>query len=450
MLNLNVIFTKMSDDEINHWLEKAYIEKGKAYDDDNLSYVRTLDMIIDGVKTLLDDRKNVSAIGESFKTYSTKKYIYEHTETGPTCEMFEVDEDVQFLKENLPDIDIDIEATGTVNGTIVTSLDPIVVDLAFNLPFIEEQQHITLTYNTTSTINIDLNSIPRKDYQIMNTDDGTIVSFINFSNLADELENIEFSQTIEWPFEIKFKTDTPAKKFAKADTLAQKIVALLGKEKLINKVADYKSTHQSGSGRATRAQNQAKKEEEAIRRTARANAGKTKTQIMTELLQNINGVTEVISIDTGNDVYYKAFRVRITNGKVYEILMARILTQEELDNDKKPFMCRPLGEPLRAQRFDNRTDVINWLTNIINAADQLELTPRERSMRRAQGQSLTDSLSATYNKYVDEGNKFIEGTSTLSIDELEQLYNKLMDNEDKLSDEQMTKISDICSQLDEL
>lgn len=389
MLNLDVNFKNMSVEELNEWLQNAYEEIGNAYEQENFRYANQIDMLVDLAKRYLPNN-DPNALGESFASYVNKKIITEHTETGPSCNLLDIDENILFIKENIPDIDIDAEVTGLAQDGVLTELDPIVIDIAFDLPYIEDQQHITLTYNTADTVNVNLAGIPRSDYGTMKSGDDTIVSFKEITNLSDELVDTEFSETIEWPFEIKFKSAVASNKFAKAKTLAQKIVLLLGKEKLINKVDDYKSTHQKGSNQATRQAAREEAERQAIRRRVINTAGRTKSQILQEMLEGVDGVTNVTVSDIpGNNIYYKKFTFRVAaSGNNYEILMARTLSPEEIADGKKAFVCRMITDNERGTQCDNRDAVITWVENLVSAANRrnanANLTPREREMMRLQ------------------------------------------------------------------
>lgn len=394
MLNMDLDFKNLAIDELDQWLKEAAQAKYDAYEQDNIREANQIGLMMDIVEHIKRRKMTPNAIGESFSVYSSKKNINEHTETGNTVGLFEVDENLILLKNNLPDLDVDAEVTGTIENGILVSLDPIVVDIAFELKYLDEpEQHITLTYSTADNISINLSSIPKADYSTMEMGGETIVSFKNLTHLADECE-AEFSETVEWPFEIKFKSTTAANKYNKATSIAEKITLLLGKDKLINKVDDYKSTHQKGSNQATRQSAREEAERQMIRRRVVATAGKTKSQILQELLEQIPGVASVTVSDSNNAIYYKNFRVRINNGnKMYEILMGRTLTPEEIADGKRPFVCRPLGDQLRAQAFDTRDEVVDWLENTIRAVEQQAatagLTPRERQelrLRAARGE----------------------------------------------------------------
>ena len=390
MLDFDKNFTELSIDELDNWLKAAYQQRADYLDNDNISDANSLDMLIDVVKQIKNRKINEepTAIGESLTTYSTKKKINEHTETGKTCLLFEVYENLRMLKESLPDLDVDTEVTGTVENGYLVSLDPIVVDIAFELKYLDEaEQHITLTYTTADNIHINLAGIPRADYSTMEMGGETIISFKSLLHLGDECE-AEFTETIEWPFEIKFKSVTAAKKYNNALTNAERITLLLGKEKLINKVEDYKSTHQRGSNQATRAAAKAAAEEQEIRNHVIATAGKTKSQILKELIEDIDGIGPVTVSDLNNPVYYKKFSFRIlANNAPYEILMARTLSPEEMAQGKKAFICRMLNDQERALQCNNRDQVITWLENKVAslnaAAHTANLTPRERAELRA-------------------------------------------------------------------
>ena len=111
------------------------------------------------------------------------------------------------------------------------------------MEFLDEQQHIVLTYTPVTEItSLDIDSIPAKDYKVTSSDEGVMIAFKSISNLADELGETEFTETIEWPFEMSFKSATVEKKFNKNATLGAKIVALLGKDHLIDKVQGYLNT----------------------------------------------------------------------------------------------------------------------------------------------------------------------------------------------------------------
>ena len=267
MLNLDVVPSKMSGAEIKAWLNECSAEIEKAYDDDNVSYAQKLDGIYQIVKQMGIEKLQE----ESFTNYlKYANFLNESvTEEGnQEIDLLEVDENIESLKKKLQDCEINVSATATLDENLkVVDFSPITVDIAFKLAYIDEMQHILLTYTATEIPTfLDIESIPKKDYKNTPTDTGMEVSFKSITNLADELTGqVTFKESIEWPFEMDFKSAAVEKKFNKNASLVAKIVALLGKEQLINKVSGYQSTHSSGSNRQTRARREAEEIRSSIR-----------------------------------------------------------------------------------------------------------------------------------------------------------------------------------------
>lgn len=362
---------------LRKWLSEAYKQRINAYECGNLHKVKIIEKLINKAQ------KTKYTLNES-------KILREFTENNENVPLYVVDENLLILSKELKDVDIDVEITGVVENNTLVEIDPIVVDITFTLPYLEtEEQHIILTYTPNTEVNVSLESIPQKDYSTMNIGGETIISFKTLKHLADELD-VDFTETIEWPFEIKFKSVTASKKFDSAFSLGEKIVLLLGKNKFINKVEDYKSTHQSGKNQATRNIAKQRKEEEEIKQRIINNRGKTKSQIMKELIENIDGVSDVRVFDLDKDIYFKSFRFVIdANNKNYEILMARSLSDEELAANKKPFIGRVIGEYENTFTCNTRDEIIEWVRNITKNAKQKaslqNLSARERNELRMRG-----------------------------------------------------------------
>ena len=207
MLNLDVTPAKMSSAEIENWLNECSVEIEKAYNEDNITYAQKLDTIYQVVKQMKIDKIKE----ESFSGYlKYNNFLNESvTEDGnQETDLIEVDETLNSLKKNLKNSEINLEATATLDEDLkVVDFSPVVIDIQFKLDFLDEPQHIILTY-TPSTIPTELNidSLPKKDYKSTPTETGMEVSFKSISNLADELEGISFAEQIEWPFEMDFKS----------------------------------------------------------------------------------------------------------------------------------------------------------------------------------------------------------------------------------------------------
>ena len=241
MLNLDVVPSKMTGAEIKSWLNECAAEIEKAYDDDNVAYAQKLDSIYQVVKQMGIEKLQE----ESFTNYlKYTNFLNESvTEEGnQEIDLLEVDENIESLKKKLQDCEINVSASATLDENLkVVDFSPITVDIAFKLAYIDEKQHIVLTYTASEIPTfLDIESIPERDYKNTPTESGMEVTFKSITNLADELTGqVTFKESIEWPFEMDFKSAAVEKKFNKNASLVAKIVALLGKEQLINKVSGY-------------------------------------------------------------------------------------------------------------------------------------------------------------------------------------------------------------------
>lgn len=445
MLNFDIVPAEMTVAEREAWLSECSEEIAKAYDDDNITYANKLDMIYQIVKNMNNEKKN-----ESFQ-YRVKHSILLETvqqEGNPEIDLIEVDENINSLKDELKDCDIEINATVTLDGeNKIVDFPPIVVDIAFKLEYLDEKQHIILTYTPSSIpTELDIDSIPAKDYKTTFIENGLIVTFKSISNLADELGGLPFNETIEWPFEMDFKSAAVEKKFNKNKTLTAKIISLLGPDQLINKVSGYRSTHSSGSNKATRANKAA----EQLRTTIRSRGPvKTRNQILKELLEGIPEVTNITEYDVpGNGRYYKRFRLTFRGG-IMDVFNGGVnfMVSDKVAGgfgNKRQFYTDM--EDRTASIEDTRNKMIAYVKdrihNIQNPPSRNPLGNRERTET-----SPRFDINDVYNDFVKTANEIIAGTSNTPISALERKYDQLMDSERFLSDEQTRTIMELATQL---
>ena len=242
MLNLDVTPSTMTLNELREWLKECRNEISDAYDQDDIARANKLSDIYDAVKTF-----EATAANESFKDFVKFNMLSESiTEEGNNTYLIEVDEMIEHIKKNVKNADINIDMTAnfdTDNNLI--EISPLTVDISFDLEFLDEQQHIILTYTPVTEItSLDIDSIPAKDYKVTSSDEGVMIAFKSISNLADELGETEFTETIEWPFEMSFKSATVEKKFNKN---AKEKVALLPHFMYNESVNSTKARHIPGS-----------------------------------------------------------------------------------------------------------------------------------------------------------------------------------------------------------
>lgn len=447
MLNLDVTPAEMSSDEIKSWLNECAAEIEKAYDEDNITYANKLDMIYQAVKQMGAEKlKN-----ESFKGYMKASFLSESvTEDGnDTTSLIEVDECVNSIKRELKNCEVELDAKVTVDANLkVVDFQPITVDIGFKLPYIDDLQHIVLTY-TPSEIptDLDIDSIPVKDYKATPQGENTEITFKSITNLSDNLPELMFKETIEWPFEMDFKSAAVEKKFNKNKTLSAKIVALLGKEQLINKVSGYQSTHSSGSNRATRA----KREAEVIRAAVRARGPfKSRTEILKDTLTAIPGITSVREMDVMSDhKYYKKFRITFNGGwfDVFNGGMDFRVTDSTGGFGNSQEFRTDTHDP-DASVNNTRNKVVAYIKQRMEAIKRGGISARERAALEMRNRPQRRDLTTEYNEFVKMAEETLAGTNVTSRDVLSDKYDRLMYSERFLSDEQMAKISELATQLD--
>ena len=447
MLNLDVTPAEMSSDEIKSWLNECAAEIEKAYDEDNITYANKLDMIYQAVKQMGAEKlKN-----ESFKGYMKASFLSESvTENGnETTSLIEVDECINTVKKQLKDCEVELDAKVTVDANLkVVDFPPITVDIGFKLPYIDDLQHIVLTY-TPSEIptDLDIDSIPAKDYKAIPQGENTEIAFKSITNLSDNLPELMFKETIEWPFEMDFKSAAVEKKFNKNKTLTAKIVALLGKEQLINKVSGYQSTHSSGSNRATRA----KREAEVIRASVRARGPfKSRTEILKDTLTAIPGITSVREMDVmGDHKYYKKFRITFNGGwfDVFNGGMDFRVTDSTGGFGNSQEFRTDTHDP-DASVNNTRNKVVAYIKQRMEAIKRGGMSARERAALEMRNRPQRRDLTTEYNEFVKMAEETLAGTNVTSRDVLSDKYDRLMYSERFLSDEQMAKITELATQLD--
>lgn len=448
MLNLDVVPSKMTGTEIKAWLNECSAEIEKAYNDDNVAYAQKLDSIYRIVKQMCIEKLQE----ESFTNYlKYANFLNESvTEEGnQEIDLLEVDENIESLKKKLKDCEINVSATATLDENLkVVDFSPITVDIAFKLAYIDEKQHILLTYTATEIPTfLDIESIPKRDYKNTPTETGMEVSFKSITNLADELTGqVTFKESIEWPFEMDFKSVAVEKIFNKNASLVAKIVALLGKEQLINKVSGYQSTHSSGSNRQTRAH----RKDEEIRSSIRAQGPfKSRSQILHDALAAIPGVTNVTEFDVpGNGKYYKRLRL-IFHGGVIDVYNGGLnfMVNDNVGGfgNKREFITDT--EDRTATVNDTRNKMLAYVKKRIETMQgALNLAARRTEAPTAPRRPQT-GIKAVYDEFVKTAEEIIAGTSDQSISSLEHKYDQLMDSERFLTDEQMAKIEELANEL---
>lgn len=447
MLNLDVTPAEMSSDEIKSWLNECAAEIEKAYDEDNITYANKLDMIYQAVKQMGAEKlKN-----ESFKGYMKAAFLSESvTENGnDATSLIEVDECINTIKKQLKDCEVELDAKVIVDANLkVVDFQPITVDIAFKLPYIDDLQHIVLTY-TPSEIptDLDIDSIPAKDYKATPQGENTEIAFKSITNLSDNLPELMFKETIEWPFEMDFKSAAVEKKFNKNKTLTAKIVALLGKEQLINKVSGYQSTHTSGSNRATRA----KREAEVIRASVRARGPfKSRTEILKDILTAIPGITSVREMDVmGDHKYYKKFRITFNGGwfDVFNGGMDFRVTDSTGGFGNSQEFKTDTHDP-DASVMNTRNKVVAYIKQRMEAIKRGGMSARERAALEMRNRPQRRDLTTEYNEFVKMAEETLAGTNVTSRDVLSDKYDRLMYSERFLTDQQMEKITQLATELD--
>lgn len=447
MLNLDVTPAKMSCDEIKSWLTECAAEISKAYDEDNIAYANKLDTIYQVVKQMGEEKcKN-----ESFRGYLSSSMLTESVteESSNPTYLIEVDEAIISFEDKLKDCDVELDAKVTVDDDLnIIDFPPITVDIGFKLPYIDEQQHIVLTYTPNGMPeNLNIDTIPAKDYTTSHTETGTVVSFKSLGNLADNLEEFEFTETIEWPFEMDFKSATVKKKFDKIKTLSGKIIALLGKDQLINKVSGYQSTHSSGSNKATRA----KREAEALKATIRARGPfKSRTEILKDTLSAIPGITSIEQLPVmGNQQYYTKFRITFKGGwfDVFNGGMNfRVMDSLGGFGNNQEFRTDPSDPDASVTKTRNK--VVAYIQKRMEDMKIAALSPRERAALAAKNKPKQRDLTTEYNEFIEMATNTLNGTKPVSRSVLTDKYDHLMYSERFLTDEQMTKLMELVTELD--
>jgi len=309
-------------------------------------------------------------------------------------------------------------------------------------------QHIVLTY-TPSEIptDLDIDSIPAKDYKATPQGENTEIIFKSITNLSDNLPELMFKETIEWPFEMDFKSAAVEKKFNKNKTLTAKIVALLGKEQLINKVSGYQSTHSSGSNRATRA----KREAEVIRASVRARGPfKSRTEILKDTLSAIPGITSIREMDVmGDHKYYKKFRITFNGGwfDVFNGGMDFRVTDSTGGFGNSQEFRTDTHDP-DASVTNTRNKVVAYIKQRMEAIKRGGMSARERAALEMRNRPQRRDLTTEYNEFVKMAEETLAGTNVTSRDVLSDKYDRLTYSERFLTDEQMEKITQLATQLD--
>ncbi len=454
MLDLDIKPNEMTSSELETWIFDCNIEIDNAYEQDNIREANQLIMMRDMVQSILNKKMKT----ESFKDYCTRhlmneRYIINEAEDEPSdpISIIDVDEDFTTLQKKLKD------ATVTLNSVMefdenneLVNINPIVVDIAFNLEYLEDEQHITITYTPASLPEaIDIDEIPTKDYKATASENGTIVTFKSLTNFADMAEDLELYEDIEWPFDMTLDNATAQKKFDKAKNTAAKIIMLLGSEYLIDKVRGYKSSHASGSNKATRNAREAEAIKTAVQNNA--NTRRTRTEVLTDMLKSIKGVTDVTVHDVaGNGLYTKRLRVYAPGGYIDVFSAGRDFRVSP--NNSSFGNSRSFGPDMSDDKHvdlnDYRNDVVAYVTSLINKFNVSSLTPRERMLKNTQTKrTAVASISDKVTEFKAHAEAFNNGDTSITLDQLTAEYEYLADNESQLNDADYSEISDIANEL---
>lgn len=434
--------THLSD--IRTWLNECRDEISDAYLKNDLKTARILSKTYDAVKEFEEKVAN-----ESFRDYLKYHMLSESvTEEGGTVSLIEVDEMKSNFDKNLKNTTTTIDAVAKFDQEDkLIELNPIVMTIKFNLEFMEEPQYIVLTYTPLSLpSDLDIDSIPKKDYKATATDDGVTVTFKSISNLADAIGDIEFKESIEWPFEMNFKSATIEKKFNKNASLGAKIIALLGKEHLIDKVSGYKSIHSAGVNKQTRNA----KEEEELRLSIRRTTGCSRTQILMDMLTAIPGITSVKEYDIpGNGKYYK--RIRLTfNGGYFDVLNGGFdfVVKDNIDKfgNQREFFTDTEDPDASIERTRNL--LVNYIIKRMKVIQNTDVSANKNGLLLHR-LGIRNDFNAVeeYNKFIADAEGVLTGEKDIPITALKNRYDKLMDNERELSDAQMGKLMDYGNEL---
>ena len=173
MLNLDVTPSTMTLNELREWLKECRNEISDAYDQDDIARANKLSDIYDAVKSF-----EATAANESFKDFVKFNMLSESiTEEGNNTYLIEVDEMIEHIKKNVKNADINIDMTANFDkDNNLIEISPLTVDISFDLEFLDEQQHIVLTYTPVTEItSLDIDSIPAKDYKVTSSDDGVMI-----------------------------------------------------------------------------------------------------------------------------------------------------------------------------------------------------------------------------------------------------------------------------------
>lgn len=454
MRELKIIPGQTSLAEVRSWLNECRDEISDAYSRDDIKTAKILSKTYDAVKEMEE-----SVAKANIRDYIKYNMLSEAvTEQGGKVSLIEVDEMKANLDKKLKNATITVDASAKFDtDNKLVEFNPVVLTIKFELDFLEEPQYIVLTYTPTSIPeDFDIDSIPTKDYKAVATDDGVLVTFKSISNLADELGELEFDETIEWPFEMTFKSATIEKKFNKNASLGAKLVALLGSDHLIDKVNGYRSTYSSGSNRQTRAakeEEKLKQEEEEIRQRVKSNAntGRSRTQILIDMLSNIPGITSAKEFDIpGNGKYYK--RIRLTfDGGFFDVMNGGLdfVVKDNADrfgNSREFFTDTDTPGASLAR---TRAMLVNYIAKRLKAIQAAKngTTPKRGLLLNRIKAAAEFDVNAEYNSFVKDAEKILTGESDIPISSLEARYNKLLDNERELSDAQMGKLLDYGQEL---
>lgn len=455
MLNLDIKPNEMTSSELETWIFDCNIEIDNAYEQDDVRRANQLAMMRDMVQGILDKKMKT----ESFKDYCTRHLMNERykinedteNETSDPVSIIDVDEDFTSLQKKLKDATVTLNAVMDFDeNNELVNVNPIIVDIAFNLEYLEDEQHITITYTPASLpADIDIDEIPVKDYKATASENGTTVTFKSLTNFADMAEDFELYEDIQWPFDMTLDSATAQKKFDKAKNTAAKIIMLLGSEHLIDKVKGYKSAHASGSNKATRNAREA----EAIKTAVQSNSNtrRTRTEVLTDMLKAIDGVTDVTVHDVaGNGLYTKRLRVYAPGGYIDVFSAGRDFrvtpNNSSFGNNRSfgPDMSDDKHEDLN----DYRKDVVAYVTSLINKFKVSTLTPRERMLKTAQrARPVVQSIADKVAEFKAHADAFNNGDTSITLDQLTLEYEYLADNESQLNDADYTAISNIADEL---
>ena len=452
-MNYNIDPKKMSREEIEDWLTECRQEISDAFFKDDIATAQKLRMLYDMVKPY-KDKVNIDIKKENFKSYLSKFILLEDTITEAMDEVpfFEIGEIYENLKEKLTDCKVSVDCQAVFDEeTQLKELKPITISVKFNLEFIPDEQEIQIVFTPTEqpeTFNID--DISAKTYKNLGYDDNNnlTIKFNKISGTDDTLidanyeiaESLMFTTDITWPFDISIEAAGNKKKYNKAVGIDGKIIALLGDQKLINSTEGYKSIRQSGLNQTTRA---AKKEAEHLRITG----GKSEDELFLDMLTNVPGIKQVSVSDIPQnpddpDRFTKKFAISADGGVFTAFFKISRETGKPVYGIKSN---TSFGNVLK---YYDKESFLKAVENVLSKIKLARMNPRQRAMLNVQrGQADNRSITNTYNAFITYAKEKLNGMGTLSTNELQRMYDKLLGAGRALTDDQNDMIADYAEKL---